>query len=264
MRYVEESYDLKCFQNTFSLVSCSTLVSLPRYARFTSILSLSSNPKGSLLQESDIIFDIDYNNDGMHSIRLIVASFTDKLFLQTYHFHYFQYFQTREEKQPKEERIDHYRPQGEEFDKAYTYDYKSDSDDAKTLQKRVLSEKITVTDGDMPGVEETEEPRYPKALDIGRIVIDEMAEGKEPLVKPDVPRRDKVEETCVDIETYDKVESRQGPDVKEDVAKVGRLKITDYENTRKESDRLTLHQMVIFFSWNFCDMFLILGFKNNL
>ena len=113
-------------------------------------------------------------------------------------------------------------------------------------------------------MEETEEPRYPKALDIGRIVIDEMAEGKEPLVKPDVLRRDKVEETCVDMETYDKVERRQAPDVKEDVAKVGRLKITDYENTRKESDSLTLHQMVIFFSWNFCDMFLILGFKNNL
>ena len=151
--------------------------------------------------------------------------------------HNISILQSRKEKKPKEERIEHYRPQGEEFDKAYTYDYKSRTDDMETLQKRETSEKITVTGGDIPREEENEKPRYPKALDIGRIIIDEMPEEKQPVKKPDIRKRDKVKETRVDMEPCDKVEQRQASLVKEEVAKVGTLKITDHEKTPRESGR---------------------------
>ena len=192
----------------------------------------------------------------MHSIFLSVATSIDCNSFQTLYFYYVQKFQTRREKKPKEERIDEYRPQGDEFDKAYTYDYKSRTDDTEISQKRVTSEKITVSGGDIPRMEETEEPRYPKALDIGRIVIDEIPEEKQPVQKPDIQKRDKVKETRVDMEPCDSVEQRQAPLVKQEVAKVGRLNITEYEKTPRESDRPKIHQMVIYFSYNFCNTFL--------
>ena len=201
--------------------------------------------------------NIFYNNcsSEMHSIFLSVATSIDCNSFQTLYFYYVQKFQTRREKKPKEERIDEYRAQGDEFDKAYTYDYKSRTDDTEISQKGVTSEKITVS-GDIPRMEETEEPRYPKALDIGRIVIDEMPEEKQPVQKPDIRTRDKVKETRVDMEPRDSVEQRQAPLVKKEVAKVGRLNITEYEKTPRESDRPKIHQMVIYFSYNFCNTFL--------
>ena len=189
--------------------------------------------------------NIFYNNcsSEMHSIFLSVATSIDCNSFQTLYFYYVQKFQTRREKKPKEERIDEYRPQGDEFDKAYTYDYKSRTDDTEISQKRVTSEKITVS-GDIPRMEETEEPRYPKALDIGRIVIDEMPEEKQSMQKPDTRKRDKIKEGRVDMELCDKVEQRPEPLVKEEVAKVGKLNITEYEKTPRESDRPKIYQMV--------------------
>ena len=201
------------------------------------------------------IFDNNCSSE-MHSILLSVATSIDCNSFQTLYFYYFQKFQTRREKKPKEERIDEYRLQGDEFDKAYTYDYKSRTDDAEISQKRVTSEKITVSGGNIPRMEETEEPRYPKALDIGRIVIDEMPEEKQPVQKPDIRKRDKVKETRVDMEPCDSVKQRQAPLLKQEVAKVGRLNITEYEKTPRESDRPKIHRMVIYFSYNFCNTFL--------
>ena len=119
-----------------------------------------------------------------------------------------------------------------------------------------MSEKIAVTGEDIPRMEAAEEPRYPKALDIGRIVIDEMPEEKQTVQKPDIRKRDKVKETRIDMEPCDSVEQRQAPLVKQEVAKVGRLNITEYEKTPRESDRPKIHQMVIYFSYNFCNTFL--------
>ena len=201
------------------------------------------------------IFDNNCSSE-MHGIFLSVATSIDCNCFQTLYFYYFQKFQTRREKKPKEERIDEHRPQGDEFEKAYTYDYKSRTDDAEISQKQVTSEKLTITGGDIPRMEETEEPTYPKALDIGRIVIDEMPEEKQPVQKPDIQKRDKVKETRVDMEPRDSVEQRQAPLVKEEVAKVGRLNIPEYEKTPRESERPKIHQMVIYFSYNFCNTFL--------
>ena len=63
-------------------------------------------------------------------------------------------------------------------------------------------------------------------------------------MKPDIRKRDKVKETRVHMEPCDKVEQRQAPLVKEEVAKVGTLKITDHEKTPRESGRPKIQQMV--------------------
>ena len=110
---------------------------------------------------------------------------------------------------------------------------------------RLKSEKITVSAGDVPRTQETEKPTYPKAIDIGRIVIDEFPEQKEPLQKRDIPTRDKVKETRLDIEPCDKFDGGPIMRVKEDAVKVGRLSITDHEITQRESDRPKIQQMVI-------------------
>ena len=167
----------------------------------------------------------------------------------------FQCFQRRKEEKPKEERIHHYRPQGEEFDKAYTYDDISRrTDDTETTQKQVKSEKITVTREDVSRSEEIEKPRYPKAIDVGRIVIDEIPDEKQPSIKSEIPKRDKVMETRVDIEIRDK--DKRGPalQVKEGLVKVGRLNIAYYENAPKESDSPKIDQKVIYFCCDFAHM----------
>ncbi|XP_028404778.1 trichohyalin-like [Dendronephthya gigantea] len=134
----------------------------------------------------------------------------------------------------KEERIDHYRPQGEEFDKAYTYDYKSRKDDSEITQQRVTAEKITVSTEDRTQIEETEKPRYPKDLDIGRIVIEEAPEEKEEILKRDVVRRDEVKPRREDMKTPYQAQKVPGVQVKEEVIKIGKLDVTDYERTRKD------------------------------
>ncbi|XP_028404537.1 trichohyalin-like [Dendronephthya gigantea] len=143
----------------------------------------------------------------------------------------------------KEERIDHYRPQGEEFDKAYTYDYKSRTDDTEITQQRVTAEKITVSREDRTQIEETEKPRYPKDLDIGRIVIEEAPEEKEGILKRDVVRRDEVKPRREDMKTPYEAEKVPGVQMREEIIKVGKLDVTDYEKTQKDSERTYVERL---------------------
>ena len=144
---------------------------------------------------------------------------------------------------PKEEKIDHYRPQGEEFDKAYTYDYTSRIDDTTTSMKKVTSEKITVSDTDRPLFEETEKPRYPKHLDVGRIVIEEISEDKKKVTERDGFKRDEVKpRDDKEIKKLYPVRKDLKPQVKQDVIEVGRLNMTDYEKTQHEPERITVEK----------------------
>ena len=143
----------------------------------------------------------------------------------------------------KEERIDHYRPQGEEFDKAYTYDYKSRADDTEISQQRVTAEKVTVSREDIPLMEETEKPRYPKDLDIGRIVIEETPEEKLEVLKRDVVKRDEVKPRREDMKSPYEAEKFPGEQVKKEVIKVGKLDVTDYEKTQKDSERTYIERL---------------------
>ena len=89
-------------------------------------------------------------------------------------------------------------------------------------------------------MEETEKPRYPKDLDIGRIVIEEIPEEKEEVTKPDVVKRDEIRTRREDIDTHYEIEEVPTKQVKEDVVKVGRLDITDYEKAPRE-ERITTY-----------------------
>ena len=87
-------------------------------------------------------------------------------------------------------------------------------------------------------MEETEKPRYPKDIDVGRIVIEELPEEKEQLTKRDVVNRDEVKPKRDDMETRYEVKKVPRIQVQEEVVKVGRLDITDYEKTQREPERV--------------------------
>ena len=82
-------------------------------------------------------------------------------------------------------------------------------------------------------MEETEKPRYPKHLDVGRIVIEETPEEKEEVTRRDVLKRDEVKPRHKDTEVRYEVE-RRPKQQKEDVVKVGRLDVTDYHKETME------------------------------
>jgi hypothetical protein len=147
------------------------------------------------------------------------------------------FYQSRKGERPKQDRIDHYRPQGEEFDKAYTYDYKSHRDDTEIPQQQATTEKITIGRRDITRMEETEKPRYPKDLDIGRIVIEEIPEEMEEVTKPNVVKRDEVKLRREDTETRYGVEKEHRKQVQE-MVNVGRQDITDYEKTPRELEHV--------------------------
>ena len=146
--------------------------------------------------------------------------------------------QPKQDERIKEDRVDHYRPQGEEFDKAYTYDPKSRTDDTQVHQQQVTSEKITVSRKDITRMEETEKQRYPKDLDIGRIVIEEVPEDKDEVTERDFHRKDEVKRRHEDMETRYQVERGPKPQIKEDIIKVGKLDVRDYEKTPREFERV--------------------------
>lgn len=146
--------------------------------------------------------------------------------------------QAKSDDRPKRDRTEQYRPQGAEFDKAYTFDHKSHTDDTKTSQKHINSEKITVSRRDMTRMEKTEKPRYPRDLDIGRILIEEISDQKEEVTQGDVFKRDEVKPRSEKMETSYEIERRPKSQLKEETIKVGKLDVTDYDRTSRVSDRL--------------------------
>lgn len=101
-----------------------------------------------------------------------------------------------------------------------------------------MSEKLIVHGGDMPRTDEPMKPRSPKNLDVGRIVFEETPEEKEPMTKHDVQKRDEAKETHEDMETSYKVERGLTTQVKQDVVGVGRINVSDYGRTPKQSERV--------------------------
>ena len=114
---------------------------------------------------------------------------------------------------------------------------------------------------DITRTEETEKPRYPKHLDVGRIVIDETPEEKEEVIKRDVPKRDEVKPKYKHTETRYGVERRPVRKEKDDIVEVGRLDVTDYQKKTMEfepekektthTERLGKKPKVCFSKYNF-------------
>ena len=87
----------------------------------------------------------------------------------------------------------------------------------------------------MPHLEETEKPRYPKDVNIGRIVIEEIPEEQE-VKKRDTVTRDQVKQRREDKVTGYDVEEMHRSQVQEDVIKVGRKDVRDYKTQQIEYD----------------------------
>ena len=86
-------------------------------------------------------------------------------------------------------------------------------------------------------MEETDEPRYPKHLDVGRIVIQETPEEKREVIKRDLLKRDDVKPTRKDTEVRYEVGRRPKQQGKEDVVKVGKLDVSEYHEQPMEFER---------------------------
>ena len=87
-------------------------------------------------------------------------------------------------------------------------------------------------------MEETEKPRYPKHLDVGRIVIEETPEEKREITKRDVTKRDEVKPKHTDTKVRYEVERRLKSQEKQDAVKVGRLDVQEYHERPMEFERL--------------------------
>ena len=89
----------------------------------------------------------------------------------------------------------------------------------------------------MTRMEETEKPRYPKDLDIGRILIEEISDEKE-VTQGDVVKRDEVKPRSEKMETSYEIKRGPKSQVKEETVKIGKFDVTDYDRTSQVSDRL--------------------------
>ena len=90
----------------------------------------------------------------------------------------------------------------------------------------------------MTRVEKTEQPKYPKDLDVGRIVIEKIPEEREETPKHErvrQQRRPKSTETTV---TQREVKEYPKSYVSEDVIKVGKLDVTHVEKDVVEGTKL--------------------------
>ena len=129
--------------------------------------------------------------------------------------------------------MEQYRPQGVDFDKAYTYDSISRTDDTEKSQLQAISEKVIVHGGDIPRTEEPVKPMYPKNLDVGRIVIEEISE-QQPRSK--YPRQSKSTEVTT---AREHVKDISKPYELDDVFNVSKLDLRKLEPRKVESGRRT-------------------------
>ena len=138
---------------------------------------------------------------------------------------------TKDEK-PETERIDHLHITYEDFDKIS--EIKTQKDDI--TRQQLTMETITVGRGDVTRLEETERPKYPKDLDVGRIVIEEIPEEKEEIPKREVPKKEQIRPKSIEVTaTNHEVEEHPKTYVTEDVIKVGKLDVTHLEKEMVEA-----------------------------
>lgn len=115
-------------------------------------------------------------------------------------------------------------------------------DETKISRREIETEKVTVTRTDRTRTEEIERPRYPRDQDFGRIVIEELPEGK--TEKPrdmyrkfmEKPRTTELSLVRQDVRDISKLRE------KEDVMRVGKLDVCQLEErpveSRKKEERL--------------------------
>jgi hypothetical protein len=104
-------------------------------------------------------------------------------------------------------------------------------------QQRITTERIAVSRHDITTTEEPEKPRYPKDLDIGRIVIEEIAEEKIPTRKG--PQHERSKTTAREIM---KTHESKAPRKEVTERKIHQEHVIDYEE--RPWERRTLDERV--------------------
>ena len=131
--------------------------------------------------------------------------------------------------------IDRVHVEDVDIDKVRQEETKPRKDDTEVSRTQVTTEKVTVSRSDIARSEDMEKPKYPKDLDIGRIVIEEIPVEKDESLKHEILPKDlKSKSTDVTV-TRHEVEEYPRTHVKEDVIKVGKLDVTDVEKTLVDS-----------------------------
>ena len=126
------------------------------------------------------------------------------------------------ETKPDRERIDHLHITDEDFDQiSETKSYKDE-----ISRQQVTTETITVGRGEIGRLEETEKPRYPKDLDVGRIVIEEIPEEKENVPKREVPKKEQIRPKSIEV-TATQYEIEERAKTYPEQREVGRLVIEE-------------------------------------
>lgn len=137
----------------------------------------------------------------------------------------------KKDEQPKKQRARHLQVEDVQT-AARPYDTKPRED--QTPRKYISSDKIAITTYDITQQEETEKRKYPRDVDIGRIVIEETPGGKElaPTTDREKPRDTQV--TITRKEVKDIPKSGKG----EQAIKVGKLDLRDVEKEVVESRKM--------------------------
>ena len=126
------------------------------------------------------------------------------------------------EKKPDGERIDHLHITDEDFDQISKTKRHKD----EISQQLVTTETITVGRRDIGRLKETEKPRYPKDLDVGRIVIEEIPEEKEKVPKREAPKKEQIRPKSIEV-TARQYEIEERAKTYPEQREVGRLVIEE-------------------------------------
>ena len=117
----------------------------------------------------------------------------------------------RGDEKREKQRINRLHVEDVQFERVRHDKIKPQTDDTKVSRKHITTEKVEVNRGGVTQVEETEKSKYPKEIDVGRIVIEEIPEEKEKMSRREV---------------RDVTKDRE----KDDTVKIGRLDLCDLEN----------------------------------
>ena len=138
----------------------------------------------------------------------------------------------RKDLKPEERKPDECQVTDLEFGKIS--DIKPRTEDVPRQQ--VTTEKVTVDRREFRS-SELEKPRYPKDLDIGRIVIEEIPE-EDKVPEHEVVQKQRMRPRRTEMTaTQREVEERPEAFVKREDVKVGKLDMSDMERTVIESER---------------------------
>lgn len=131
----------------------------------------------------------------------------------------------RGDEKREKQRINRLHVEDVQFERVRHDKIKPQTDDTQVSRKQITTEKVAVNRRGVTKLEETKKSKYPKEVDVGRIVIEEIPEEKEQISRRDDKQRG-TDVTLRRQEVRDVTKDRE----KDDTVKIGRLDLCDLEN----------------------------------